>query len=107
LPIVQADDLIQSSIGPIIGIIHQYASIGNGKSVHSFAQLRSFGTLIDVPIACGGTQRIVTPEGYIVPLSICDGLAYIDMSPPSVDDLERYPHVIFTLDNAWDPLILV
>jgi hypothetical protein len=56
LTIVQADDLIQSSIGPIIGIFHQYASIGNGKSVHSFAQLRSFGTLIDdVPLACGGT----------------------------------------------------
>ena len=107
LPIVQAAGLIQSSIGPIIGIYNQYASIGDGKSVHSCAQLQSFGTMIDdVPIACGGTQRIATQEGYIVPLSICDGLAYMDMSPPSADDLERYPHVIFTLDDAWDPLLL-
>jgi hypothetical protein len=47
LPIVQAAGLNQSSIGPIIGIFNQYASIGNGKSVHSCAQLQSFGTLID------------------------------------------------------------
>jgi hypothetical protein len=74
LLIVQAACLIQSSVGPIFGIFNQYASIGNGESVHSCAQIRSFGTLIDdVPIACGGTQRIVTPKGYIVPLSICDG----------------------------------
>jgi hypothetical protein len=107
LPIVQAAGLIQSSIGPIIGIFNQYASIGDGKSVHSCAQLQSFGTLIDdVPIDCGGTQRIVTPEGHIIPLSIRDGLAYMDMSPPSADDLERYPHVIFTLDDAWDPSLL-
>jgi hypothetical protein len=109
LPIVQAAGLIQSSIGPIIGIFNQYASIGDGKSVHSCtcAQLQSFGTLIDdVPIACGGTQRIVTPEGYIVPLSIRDGLAYMDRRPPSADDLECYPHVIFTLDDAWDPSLL-
>jgi hypothetical protein len=59
----------------------------------------------DVPIACGRTQHIVTLEGYIVPLSIRDGLAYMDMIPPSADDLERYPHVIFTSDNAWDPLL--
>ena len=44
LPIVQAAAVIQSSIGPIIGIFNQYASIGEGKSVHSCAQLRSFGT---------------------------------------------------------------
>jgi hypothetical protein len=107
LPIVQAAGLIQSSIGPIINIFNQNASIGDGKSVHSCAQLRSFGTLIDdVPFACGGTQRIVTPEGKIIPLSIRDGLAYMDMIPPSADDLERYPHVIFTSDNAWDPLLL-
>jgi hypothetical protein len=77
------------------------------KAVHSCAQLQIFGTLIDdVPIACGGTQRIVTPEGYKTPLSICDGLAYINMSPPSADDLDRYPHVIFIPNNTWDPLLL-
>ncbi len=75
--------------------------------MHSCAQLQSFGTLIDdVSIVCGGTQRIVTPEGYIVPSSIRDELAYMDMSPPSADDLERYHHVIFTSDDAWDPLLL-
>jgi hypothetical protein len=44
LPIVQTAAVIQSSIGPIIGIFNQYPSIGEGKSVHSCAQLRSFGT---------------------------------------------------------------
>ena len=30
------------------------------------------------------------------------GSTHMDMSPPSADDLECYPHVIFILDNAWD-----
>ncbi|KAI2490058.1 hypothetical protein MHU86_24526 [Fragilaria crotonensis] len=37
--IVQAAGLIQSFIGPIIGIFHQYASIKDEKSAHSCMQL--------------------------------------------------------------------
>jgi hypothetical protein len=60
----------------------------------------------DVPIACGSTQRLVITEGYTVPVSIREGLAYMDMSPPSVEDLNQYPHVMFTSDDACDPSLL-
>jgi hypothetical protein len=104
LPIVQAAGLIESSIGPIIDIFHQYPSIGDGKTVHLCAHLRSFGTLIDdVPISCVGKQCLVTAEGYIVPLSIHDGLAYMYMSSPTSSEIEHYTLVMFISDAVWDP----
>ena len=47
----------------------------------------------------GGTQSIITTEGYVVPLHIRDGLPYLDMRPPSDDELSTLPHVFFTSDS--------
>ena len=53
---------------------------------------------------CGtGKQRIITPDGYIIPLDIVDGLAYMPMSKPTLEDTEKYPHIILTGDMDWDP----
>jgi hypothetical protein len=51
----------------------------------------------------GGLQRIVTPEGYVIPLKICNGLAYMDMRPPTDEALAQIPQVTFTTDMPWDP----
>jgi hypothetical protein len=96
--------LIETQKGPIIGIFHQYAHSGSGKTIHSVRQLRQFGTIVDdTPRSHGGKQRLETLEGYIIPLSIRDGLTYIDMSPPTDKELDEYPHVFFTADLPWDP----
>ena len=96
--------LIETQLGPIIGIFHQYAHRGSGKTIHSVSQLRQFGTLVDdTPRKHGGKQRLQTLDGYIIPLSIRDGLPYMDMSPPTDKELAEYPHVFFTADIPWEP----
>ena len=107
VPICTVAGVINSTQGPIIGIFHQYAHHGEGKTIHSTNQLRSFGVQIDdIPQKLGGKQRIKTMCGKTIPLAIRKGLAYMDMHPPSDYELENYPHVTFTSDMTWDPTIL-
>ena len=42
----------------------------------------------------------------MIPLQICDGLAYFPMTPPTDIDLDIYPHIILTSDSDWDPTIM-
>ena len=50
LPISTVAGLIETSNGPIIGIFHQYAHLGTGRTIHSTNQLKSFGLEItDTP----------------------------------------------------------
>jgi Reverse transcriptase (RNA-dependent DNA polymerase) len=108
LPLCSVAGLIETHRGPIIGIFHQYAHYGKGKTVHSVNQMKHFGIIIhDTPRNLGmGQQCIQTPDGYIIPLSIRNGLPHMDMSPPSDLEMESYPHVMFSSDLPWDPTIL-
>ena len=103
-PISTVAAVLNSSRGNIIGIFHQYAHLGTGKTIHSANQMRHFGIEIsDAPLTMAGKQRIHHPDGYIIPLSIRNGLPYIDMHPPTDHELHTYPHVFFTSDDAWNP----
>ena len=106
LPIVTCAGLIMTTRGPAIAIMHQYAYHGKGKTIHAPAQLGHFGHDVNdksVKSPCGnGKQRIITPEGYIIPLDIVDGLAYMKMSKPTDQDM-KLPHIILTADMDWDP----
>ena len=51
----------------------------------------------------GGVQRIETTDGYVIPLSIEPGLAYMHpIRIPTDNDLQLYPHAFFTLSDTWD-----
>jgi hypothetical protein len=68
--------VIHTHKGPVIGIMHQYALLKKGSSIHSPCQFEWYKNdvndkSIHVP---GGLQRIQTLDGYIIPLSIQDGL---------------------------------
>ena len=109
LPLVQAAARIETlSDGPVIAIMSSYAQRSDGgRTIHSKLQLESFGLLVDDTLrTLGGKQCIVTNEGYVLPLSIRDGLPYLDMSPPSDEDLDTLPHVFTCSDSPWDPQIL-
>ena len=55
----------------------------------------------------GGAQTIQTSEGYVIPLSIESGLAYMhSMRIPTDHDLQNYPHVFFTSPDIWDTSVL-
>ena len=65
----------------------------------------------DVHVDCtskkkNGMQRVVTPDGWIIPLRIRNGLAYMDMRPPTQDEYETYDHAVLTSDVTWDPTVL-
>ena len=104
IPVCTVAGLIQTQHGPIIGVFHQYAHQGTGKTIHSVSQLQHFGTIVDnTPRYFGGKQRQETLDGYIIPLSTRSGLPYMDMSHPTQEELDTYPHVFFTADTEWHP----
>jgi hypothetical protein len=51
-------------------------------------------------------QRIQTLDGYIIPLSIKDGLARLSIHPYTDDEWDNLPHVILTSEIEWDPSVL-
>lgn len=108
LPICTAAGYGITQKGPVIFIMHQYAYIGQGKTIHSSAQLESYKLDVDdrsrkIP---GGLQRIKTPDGYLIPLDIIQGLPYMKLRPPTDFELQSLPHIILTSDNEWDPSVL-
>ena len=83
VPIVSAGGVVMTQHGLVIVIMHQYASVGKGTSIHSAGQLKHFGNDVNdksVKVE-GGTQRILTLDGYILPLDIKNGLPYLRMRP--------------------------
>ena len=107
LPMVSARATIATNKGPIIGIFHQYAYLGKGKSIHSSPQLEHGGLEVyDKSCKLGGLQCIKIPAGYTIPLAVRNGLMYMDMHKPTQEELDTLPQVIFTSDENWDPSIL-
>ena len=107
LKIVTAGGVVPTQHGPVIAIFHQYAHLGTGKTIHSSVQLEEFGLQVDeksshVP---GGLQRIKTPDGYVHPIRIKDGLPYVSLRPYTDTEWETLPHIIWTRDSDWDPSI--
>lgn len=108
LPIVTAGAVVNSQRGPVIAIMHQYAYIGSGKSIHSSGQLEWFKNDVNDRSmkVKGGLQRIETNDGYVHPLNIKNGLPYVSMRPYTDDEWEELPHVVWTSDVEWNPSVL-
>jgi hypothetical protein len=108
IPLVTALGWVMTTTGPVILVLHQYAYLGHGKTIHSSGQLEWYGCDVDERSRKikGGKQRILTPDGYEIPLSICHGLAYMDMRPPTEEERKELPYVIMTSDEDWDPSVL-
>ena len=108
LNVVTAAALLDTQKGPIIGVFHEYAHLGKGKSVHAAGQMEWFNCKVDDRSQhVGGTQSIQTSEGYVIPLFIEYGLVYMQsMRIPTDHDLQHYPHVQFTSPDIWDTSVL-
>ena len=108
LPFVQCasvEDTVDE--GQIVLIMLQYAHKPDSKTIHSISQLESFGSLVhDSAGMAGGHHVIVTHEGYVIPLHVCNGLCYMYMKPASDSDLEQYSQVFITSDAPWNPNIV-
>ena len=107
LPICTAAGLVKTIQGPIIGIFNQYAKYRSKGSIHSPLQMGVYGLDVNEKAkrAPGGRQTIVTPEGYVIPLSMRQGLAYMQTQPPTEEELQNLPHIHFTSNEHWDPRV--
>ena len=105
---VTAAALLDTQKGPIIGVFHEYAHLGKGRSIHAAGQMEWFNCQVDDRSKIvGGAQRIETSEGYVILLSIESGLVYMHtIRIPTDQDLQNYPHVFFTSPDIWDASVL-
>ena len=89
-------------------IVNEYTFLGKGNSIHSLGQMEYFNTRVDdKSIKVGGKPRLETFERYAMPNIFKDGLAYIKtLGRPNDQELETYPHVLFTSPYSWEPSIL-
>ena len=107
LPLCTAAGTVQTTSGPAVAIFHQYAHVGHGETIHSSNQMAAFGLDVDEkPASTGGKQTIATPDGFVIPLAIRGGLAYMDMHPPTDKELDTLPYITCTSDEPWNPAIL-
>src|SRR5687768_3205790 len=107
IPIVTAGGVVNTQRGEVIAIMHQHAYVGKGKTIHSCGQLEAHKQDVhDKSIKIGGKQRIVTLDGYIIPLNIRNGLPFMTIRPYTDAEWKRLPQVILTADVDWDPSIL-
>ena len=75
LDVVTAAALLDTQKGPVIGIFHDYAHLGKGRSIHGNGQMEWFNCKVDDRSkVVGGAQRIETPDGSLFSLSIESGL---------------------------------
>jgi hypothetical protein len=106
IPLGTAAGDVTTQHGPVIAIMHQVAYLGKGKSIISPVQLEHFKiNVFDKSIKAGGKQCMKTPDGYIHPLDMINGLAYTPMRPVKDDKWDELPQVIWTSDEEWNPSI--
>ena len=61
----------------------------------------------DKSVQVGGQQRIVTIDGYSMPLICKGGFMYLELQGvPADTDLQTYPSVHLTSPHEWDPSFL-
>ena len=64
LNVVTAAALLDTQKGPVIGIFHEYAHLGTGRSIHAAGQMEWFNCNVDDRSkVVVGAQRIETSDG--------------------------------------------
>ena len=96
--------MVPSQKGEVIAILHQYAYLGKGNTIHSSIQIEAYNNKVDDrSIHHKGSHTITTNDGYIHPLQINNGLPYIPIRPFTDEEWTTLPHVIWTSDTLWNP----
>ena len=73
--IVQCAALVNTNQGIANLILNEYAYYGKGHSIHSSGQIEwHTNTVDDKSVQVGGQQRIITIDGYSMPLMFKGGL---------------------------------
>ena len=96
-----------TSRGPVILIMHQYAHMPDGKTIHSCAQMEAFGARVQDKspntLVNDLDPMIELVEGHMMPLQITNGLPYLNVRPFTDHEFKVLPHVLLTSPAPWDP----
>ena len=105
---MQCAALINTSHGVVNLIMNEYAYYGRCHSIHSSGQIEWHTNLVDdKSVQVGGQQRILTIDGYSMPLVCKGGLMYLEfLDIPKDKDHHTYPSVHLTIPHEWDPSVL-
>ena len=107
IPCVTCGAYTQTSVGPVIVIMHQYAYIKEGSTIHSKGQLSYYGAKVDDnSMVLGGTQSITLAGGIKLPLDFVNGLPRLPLRPYTDHEFDTLPHIHLTMDKDWDPTVL-
>ena len=108
LDIVQCAALVNTNHGIVNLIMNEYAYYGKGHTIHSSGQIEwHTNTVDDKSVQVRGQQRIITIDGYSMPLVCKGGLMYLKFQGiPTDTDLQTYPSVHLTSPQEWDPSVL-
>ena len=108
LDLVQCAALVQTNHAMVNLIMNEYAYYGRVHSIHSSGQIEWYSYIVDdKSVQVGGQQRIVTIDGYFMPLISRGGLMYLEVQGiPTDKDLQTYPSVHLTSPHEWDPSVL-
>ena len=99
--------VVNTQKGLVIAIMHQYALMGKGYSIHAPCQLEHFQNQVnDKSVHVGGSQCIQTHDGYVIPLLMKQGLVRMKMRPYTDEEWCTLPHVFLTNESNWDPSIM-
>ena len=84
--------------------MNEYAYNGKVHSIPSSGQIEWYTNAVDdKSVQVGGQQRIVTIDGYSMPLVCKGGLMYLQLQGiPTDQDLQNYPSVHLTSPHEWD-----
>ena len=98
LDIVQCAALVNTNYGIVNLLMNEYAYYGKGHTIHSSGQIEwHTNTVDDKSVQVGGQQRIITIDGYSMPLVCKHGLMYLKFQGIPTDmDLQSYSFVHLT-----------
>ena len=108
LDLVQSTALVQTNHGLVNLIMNEYAYYGRPHSIHSSGEIEWYtNTVDDKSVQVGGHQRIITIDGFSMPLVCKGGLMYLELQGiPTDKDIQTYPSVHLTSPHEWDPSAL-
>ena len=89
--------------GPKIAILQQQAYTGKGSSIISPLQLEAHGVSVYDKLKRFGGKQCIIAGPYTIPLTLQDGLMYMNMRPYTELEWSKFDHVMLTADEIWKP----
>jgi hypothetical protein len=100
LRVVTAQALIETHEGDVIAVFHQLA-----LSILSCLPMEHcIPKITDKSLRLPGGKPRIAMDGYQIPLTFRNGVAYLKCRPQTDAEVDSLPHLIMTADFDWDSI---